>query len=229
MRFRKWASIASKLAVLDLNGERDLRKLDVFRNMGALVGADLAGLVGPLQVAEGFLVSGEMHGASIPMSIVGERAEIRVSVVVEKRLLKPLAAILLYDENAPHEAVKDMIREIANTAGGSVKRAAELEKLQVTTGLPVDDTRAVTSEMTRCWTVTVEGSQARIGIVGEVNRRANQRVALGQAREGMVMAHDLRNESGALIIPSGTRLTESSIARAVGLLGFRFVAEIIEA
>ena len=42
------------------------------------------------------------------------------------------------------------------------------------------------------------------------------------------MAHDLRNETGALILPSGTRLTESSIARAVGLLGARFVADVIE-
>jgi CheY-like chemotaxis protein len=228
VRFRKWASIASKLDVLDLNGERDLRKLDVFRNMGELVGVDLQGLIGPLEVAEGFLVSGELHGASIPMSIVSERAEIRVSVVVEKRLLKPLAGILLCDENASHEAVKDMIREIANVAGGSVKRAAELEKLQVTTGLPVDEARSITSEMTRCWTVTVAGSHARIGLVGEVNRRTNLRVHLGQAREGMVMAHDLRNETGALILPSGTRLTESSIARAVGLLGARFVADVIE-
>jgi CheY-like chemotaxis protein len=229
IRFRKWASVAAKLAVMDLNGERDLRKLAVFRNMGEVVAADLSGMVGPLNVAEGFLVCGELHGASIPMSIPSERAEIRVSVVVEKRFISALAGLLLCDESAPSDALRDMIREIANTAGGSVKRAAELEKIEVTTGLPVDEARAVTSEISRCWTLTMEGSEARLGVIGEVNRRTNQRVALGQATEGMVMVHDLRSETGALILPAGTRLTATTIARAVGLVGPRFVADVIGA
>jgi DNA-binding response OmpR family regulator len=229
-RFRKWASIAAKLAVQDTTGERDLRKLKVFRNMGDIVAEDLSTLVGRLTVAEGFLVSGELHGASIPMSIASERAEIRVSIVVEKRLLKTLAGILLCDENSPPDAVRDMIREIANTAGGSVKRAASLEQLAVTTGLPVDQAGGVSrSEMTRCWTATMDGSSAQIGIIGEVNRRANQRVPLSKVHEGMVMGNDLRNQSGALIMPSGTRLTMSSVTRLVGLLGPKFVVDVLDA
>jgi CheY-like chemotaxis protein len=230
MRFRKWASIAAAQLVDDATSERDLRKLAVFQNMGGIVGKDLSALAGPLHVAEGFLVSGDLHGASIPMSIASERAEIRVSVVVERRLVKSLAGLLLCDENPSEDAVKDMIREIANTAGGAVKRAAELEQLQLTTGLPVDEARGVTRrEMTRCWTATIEGTQAQIGIIGEVNRRANQRIPLGKVQEGMVVAHDLRNEAGALIMPAGSRLTLSSVTRMVGLLGPRFVVDVMDA
>jgi CheY-like chemotaxis protein len=229
-RFRKWASIAAKLAAQELTGERDLLQLNVFTKMGEFVAADLVTLLGPMDIAEGFLVSGDLYGASIPMSIATERAEIRVSIVIEKRLVRTLAGILLCDEDAPEPAIKDMIREIANTAGGSVKRAGELDKLSITTGLPVDEPRGVTkSEMTRCWTVTIHGSEAQIGIVGEVNRRSNQRLPLTKVSEGMVIVNDIRTETGALIVPSGTRLSMATVTRLVGLLGQRFVVDVLQA
>jgi CheY-like chemotaxis protein len=229
-RFRKWAAIAAKHALLDLNGERDLLALQAFRNLGEIAANDLSGLVGPLHVAEGFVVSGDIDGASIPMSIPGERAEIRVSIVIERKLLAPLAGILLCDENAPPSALQDMLREIVNTAGGAMKRAAELERVQITCGLPVDSTDgAAPGEMARAWTATLDGCSAKIGIVAEVNRRANQRVPIAQVREGMVTAHDLRNDTGALILPAGTRLTTSSVERLSGLLGARFVIDVMAA
>jgi CheY-like chemotaxis protein len=227
-RFRKWAGIAATHRTLDLGSERDLLALHAFRNMGELVREDLSGLLGPLEVADGFLVSGKLEGASIPMSVAGERAEIRVSILVEECLVPKLAGLLLFDPAAPAAAVKDMIREMANTAGGAVKRSALLENLDITTGIPVDEARAVVSDMARCWTLTMGGCGARIGLVGEVVRKVNQRMALGDAREGMVVAHDLRTEMGVLIMPAGTRLTASSIERAVGFLGRRFVADVMQ-
>jgi hypothetical protein len=195
--------------------------------MGQVVAEDLKQILGDLDVAEGWLIGGELRGASIPMSVTSEQAEIRVSVVVEAKLLRTLAGLLLGDENAPAAALEDMLREIANTAGGAVKRAASEEKVTVTTGLPINEARGLTrNEMTRCWTARINGERAQLGIIGEVHRRKNERLPVSKLQEGMVLSHDLRNDAGALIMPAGTRLTATTVTRMAGILGSRFVVEI---
>jgi CheY-like chemotaxis protein len=226
-RLAKWAPMLLQPSTGDFADDRDLRQLKAFKNMGAIVGEDLGQVLGPVTVTDGWQMTGEMRGARIPMSIASEEAEIRVSVVVEAKLLKTLAALLLGDENAPDAALEDMLREIANTAGGAVKRAAALEQVEITTGLPVNEGGEVTkNEMTRTWTAVIDGSKAQVGIIGEICKRANQRVPLSRAMEGMVITHDLRNDSGALLMPAGTRLTATAVARMVARLGPRFVVDV---
>ncbi len=79
----------------------DLTKLGAFQNMGRIIGEELKGIFGPLEVGEGWLVSGELRGACIPMSVVSEQAEIRVSIVVEAKVLRGLAALVLGEVDAP--------------------------------------------------------------------------------------------------------------------------------
>lgn len=223
-RIKMWASPGATT-----NGEGvELAKLKAFTQLGSIVTEDLAQIVGPLAIQNGWSVNGELRGAFIPMTVASEQAEIRVSIVVEAKLLRTLAGILLGDENAPNESLDDMLREIANTAGGAVKRAAELENVNVTTGLPVNGGATSTqNETTSCWTAVLDsGVQARIGIIGEIRKQKNQRIPLAKAAEGMVITHDLRNESGALILPAGARLTQTSVGRMRQLLGPRFVIDV---
>lgn len=227
-RLAKWAPMLIQPAgERNFADDRDLRQLKAFKNMGTIVGEDLGQVLGPVTVTEGWQMIGEMRGARIPMSIASEQAEIRVSIVVEAKLLRTLAGLLLGDENSPDAALEDMLREIANTAGGAVKRAAEQENVEVTTGLPVNEGGEVTkNEMTRAWTAVIDGSDTHVGIIGEICKRANQRLPLSRAMEGMVITHDLRNDAGALLMPAGTRLTATAVARMVARLGPRFVVDV---
>jgi CheY-like chemotaxis protein len=225
-RIAKW-KVAPKPAAIDLSAAIDLRNINAFKNMGELVGADLSQLIGELEVVEGWLMVGELRGACVPMSVPSEQAELRVSIVVEAKLVRTLAGMLLGDEGAPAAALDDMMREIANTAGGAVKRAALSDKLMVTTGLPVNEARGATrNEMTRCWTARIPGTETQLGIIGEVHKRTNQRLPMTKLQENMVLSRDVRNESGALVMTAGTRLTSTTIERLSGMLGARFVVDV---
>ncbi len=204
----------------------DLRKLDAFDDMGRVVSADLEQFFGEVEISEQWLVSGELRGASIPMSVTTENAEIRVSIVVQAQVIRQLAGILLGNEDATPPELDDMLRELANTAGGAVKRAADKEGVAVTTGLPVNDAPGpVHNEMTRCWTMRL-ATGGSIGIIGEIHRRSNQRVAAGKLQEGMILTHDVLTAAGATVMPAGTRLTMSAVRRLGSLLDPRTLVDV---
>lgn len=225
-RIGRWRGLGAA-AALDLAANVDLRKLAAFRELGRFVAADLSELLGSLELTESWLVTGELRGASIPMSIASEEAELRVSIVVETSEVSELSMLLVGDDKPSAEVIADMLREVANTAGGAVKRAASAEGIVVTTGLPVSASSGPTrNEMTRCWTAKIAGANARIGIIGELHKRTNQRVPVNGLQEGMVLSHDLRNEAGALLMPTGTRLTSTTITRMMSMLGPRYVVDV---
>jgi CheY-like chemotaxis protein len=224
-RIRAWFKAG---ATLDWTQTLDLRKLRVWGEMGAVIVEDFATILGPLDVVESGLIEGEVRAASIPLSLAKEEIELRVFVALEYAHLRRFGAHVLGDPEAPDDLLEDMLRELANTAGGAVKRVALLEQVAVTVGLPVSETRvtAQTGEHARCWVATLRGSDARIALVGEIITRKNRRVSAAALEEGMVLAHDLRNQSGALVLAAGTRLTSTAAERVASLFGDRFVVEV---
>lgn len=224
-RIRLWARAVPAQEWTDLS---DFQKLRVWRELGSLIAHDIAQLVGPLRVERVGTVSNRALGATIPLSLAQAETEIRVSVLIEVPYLATFSELLLGAANAPEEAMHDMLRELANTAAGAVKRAALFEQVTVTTGLPVNATVWPTEATAGAtlWTASLHGYDARLAFVGEVIARANQSVAANDLREGMVLAHDLRSPSGALVLPAGTRLTVSAIERVVGLFGKRFKVDV---
>lgn len=214
-------------AAQDWSDGVDLQKLQVWGELGNLVAEDLSQLSGPLDVCEVAALEGSLHIGSITLSLASDETEMRVSVAVEPSRVQSLGALLLGDESPSRAALDDMLRELANTAGGAVKRAALLEHVTATTGLPVNETRTIPAgEGRRCWLATIRGTNVRMGFVGEVLRRANQRVAAAELREGMVLAHDLHNHHGALVMAGGTRLTATSAGRVASLLGEHYLVEV---
>jgi hypothetical protein len=65
--------------------------------------------------------------------------------------------------------------------------------------------------------------------VAEIKERANRRVPASQLIEGMVLAHDLRNDCGILLVPSGSRLTGTSAARLAKMFGDKIYLEVATA
>jgi len=223
-RIRAWV----RAPTLDWSNNLRFQTLRAWRELGSLVAEDLAQLVGPLDVAPVTTLGEAGHVATIPLTLAKEETEVRLTVAIELRFLPTFTELLLGDPKASEEMAADMLRELANTASGAVKRAAVAEQLIVTTGLPVSTKRGPTAanDNTCCWVATLHGGDAQIALIGEVLTKENRSVSASDLREGMVLSQDLRTPQGALVLPAGTRLTTTAVDRVVKLLGVRFKVEV---
>jgi CheY-like chemotaxis protein len=232
-RLAAWAKALAKGSTLELAGGLDLRRLRAWTDMGSIVAEDFAQLFGEgLEAVEGWpkRFGKTVRAATIPMSLSSAQMEVRVSIVTDPASLTFFGGVLLGDPAAAQSSLDDLLRELANTAGGAVKRAALPDKVVLTTGIPVNDPSIRASgEGIRSWAIPVARGKGYVAIVGELRRRENLRVPTSELAEGMVLVHDLCNESGALIIPAGTRLTSSTAERMSQMFGRKFVIEVAHA
>ena len=231
-RVVNWVRSLATSATFDLATPVDVGGLQAWSSLGALVAGDLAEMAGqPFVVTKAWpkRFVHALRSATIPMSLAGDQLEVRISIVVDAVTLKWVKEALIGDPNASAEAADDALRELANTAGGALKRAALAENVALTTGIPSTDNSAPPFEQHSCWTLTLDGNDCCVAIIGEIRQRANQRVAASQLAEGMILAHDVRNEGGILLVPAGSRLTGTTAVKLAKLLGPRFFLEVAPA
>lgn len=227
-RLMRWARAVAPTA-FDFSAPLQVSGLKSWTSLGQLVAADLSEMAGQTFSAskawpEGF--SSALRGAVIPMSLAGEQIELRVSIVADEAALHWLKATLLCDPDASAAAADDALRELANTAGGALKRAALAENVSLTTGIPITEPVTPPSASHACWTLVLDGGGCRLAVVGEVRKRSNERVASSKLAEGMILAHDVRTEAGILLAPAGTRLTVTTAAKLAKVLGPRAHIEV---
>ena len=217
-RLRGWAVEASSRHATKAPANT-LAALRAWDYLGVVVADDLEAMFGqPLEVAERWISVGPgSRLATIAMTQASAQLELCVSIVADRPALAWLGQTLLGDAGAPCEAIDDVLRELANTAGGALKRAALVEGPVLSTGIP--------RPAYRCRVATpVRGagrcrSMARsLAVMGHQRRRANRRVGAKRLMEGMVVVSDVRNQAGVLLLPSGTRLTMTTAQRLSNLL-----------
>lgn len=228
-RLLRWARSVTKPASFDFSGSVDVSQLQAWENLGTLVAEDLTQITSQTYTVSPGWPARFTHGvesATIPMSLAEDRLEVRISIAVDSLTLSWLREALLGDAAADEAATDDVLRELANTAGGAVKRAALCENITLTTGLPVNDQAASFPGDHHCWTLAPENGDACIAVIGQIRSHENQRVAASKLAEGMVLAHDLRNEGGILLAPAGARLTKSTATKLAAMLGPRFFLEV---
>ncbi len=206
----------------------DVRALAAWRTLGDLVAHDLGKMFGTTLVTTETwprVLSG-LRTATIPMSLAAHELELRVSVVTDAPGMQWLATTLLGASSADESTLLDILRELANTAGGAVKRAACLEDVELTTGLPVNDQSVAdpNGDKIRGWVLST--TQGFLAVHAEIRRHVNRRVAAAKLAEGMVLVRDLRNAEGALLVAAGTRLTSTTAVHVARILGERFVVDV---
>jgi CheY-like chemotaxis protein len=231
-RWLRWAHSVTKPAAFDFSAALDFTALNVWKSIGCVVAEDLGQMAGQsFSVGEGWprQFDGNHRGATIPMSLAGDQLELRVSIVVDSRSLDWLREALLGDAGAALDAVDDALRELANTAGGAIKRAALGESVVLTTGLPVSDASVAIPAGCASWSLNLDDGLVSIAVVVEIKRLQNQRVPASKLTEGMVLAHDIRNEAGILLVPAGSRLTATSALKLAKMLGASFFLEVAPA
>jgi hypothetical protein len=236
-RIRGWAAkvFGGVGASVDLRSV-DIAHLQAWQTADRSISRDIGELLGQALVigSESDATTPESAiGAQIPLTIAEEQTEVRLTVGVDAASLSKLGEIVLGDAAAPEDALRDLLREFANTAGGGFVRAASHEGVRLTSGLPTDvavgslSTRKPTAQ--RRFVIGPEDGSIRVTFDLEVLPRALRRVNVGQLVEGMVLARDLHNEGGALLVPAGTRLTSSQIERMNKSVSPRVTFDVAEA
>lgn len=220
-RVIRWAQALNTPAALDFSAMVDARNLRAWRNLGELIVDDLGTMLGhTLTLNEGGPNDFQRQGqvATIPLFVVADNLELRVSLVADPRTLSWLRVNLFGNPSIGDEATADALREMANTTGGCLKRAALAEGVSIAAGLPFNaDLPALTTE-TRLRTLALDGECGFV-LVAEMHQRPNQRVRAAALLEGMVLTQDVRTETGVLLMPAGSRLTDTTVAKLTQLIG----------
>ena len=125
-RLIKWVQSVSNTAAFCAPYGFDVTRLDAWQNLGELVARDLSHVLGrSLAANDGWPEHfDDVRAATIPMSLAARQTEIRVSIAVDRDTAAWLGNALLGAADASEETLDDIVRELANTAGGALKRAA---------------------------------------------------------------------------------------------------------
>jgi CheY-like chemotaxis protein len=224
-RIKHWSSRMVGLSgVMDWSGGTDFSTKRAWKEADLHINEDLMGMLGcTMDVTTDEPSPSFVAAAEIPLSLTDDGLEVRLRIALDGPSLAEIGKIIFGGEEMPADAMDDVVREFANTAGGSFKRIALEDGIRLTTGIPltlplVDCNAKVTSGLAREFLLAMPGSGVRIGARLVVVPRPLDRVTANKLREGMVLARDVRTEAGALLVASGTRLTEATVTRLARIL-----------
>jgi len=225
-RLRRWMGARTQVDLkLAPPVKSAIAGLHAWHSLADVISDDLeAMLARPVTVEEGMpALKGAVQSASIAMTLASESVELGISLAADETTCAWLGANLLGDPAAGKEALDDVLREIANVAGGALKRAALAEGETLTTGMPATG-RALPERgaTATCWTIVLDDGIGLV-VVSEAKQRANRKIPARKLVEGMVVVSDVRNPAGLLLLPSGTRLTSTTASRLSNLLDVALV------
>jgi CheY-like chemotaxis protein len=224
-RLRRWMSTRIRVDAKAEPTQSVVTELRAWHYLGDVIADDLEAMLGrALMIEEGWpTFTDSIQLATISMTLAAEQLELCISIVADTTTRRWLGASLLGDVSAPEEALDDVMREIANVAGGALKRAALVEGPVLSTGIPVDGRSLPGRDSgARCWTIPLANG-ATIAVLGEVRHRANRRIPARRLIEGMVVVTDIHSHAGLLLLPSGTRLTSTTAERLSNLLDLTLI------
>jgi CheY-like chemotaxis protein len=211
--------------------------LAAWKNIDSIVASELADMTTlPLtQVREGAGPRPPKICAEITFSLAQDKAEVPLVIGVDAQSLAAISAAMLGEPDSNEDTLREIVLEMVNVIGGAFKRKAVDEGFVFTTGLPhpVSQSRLPgildDCEGARHWCVSSEDGGVVVEVWAGARRRENRVVCVADLVEGMVLAADVRNPAGVLLLPAGARLTETTAERARSLLNPAFVVEVAAA
>ena len=115
-----------------------------------------------------------------------------------------------------------MLRELANVAGGAFVSAVESDGILVTLGLPTsgapDRGWGTATGTAQEFVLGVSGVAFELSIRIVMESRELRTLAPRDLRHGMVVARNICNGEGGVILRAGTRLSEASVSRLSTIL-----------
>ncbi len=166
---------------------------------------------------------------AITMSNVKQELELRVTVGATEESAKSLAAHMFGPEG--DDLTVDLLNEMTNIFMGTMKTAFGAESLAFSSGVPgpTDAAQvlhpATIFRLQNVFVLNAEG--ARLFVHLGVGSQARLKVSTGSLVEGMVLAHDVFNMKGVLVVSGGTRLSLNMIERLRGFLPPKHPLEVM--
>ena len=170
--------------------------------------------------------SNDAFGATIRLTLPSERLDVRFSIIADIATYSVLGNLVLGVEPSAVER-DDLIKEMVNTAAGAFKRNLLQANVDLTIGLPEPTTAEIAQQIpdgTAVQRSVLVGEGATLHAIVTVGPQPNELVPANRLREGMVVVRAVTNESGALLIPAGTRVTSSTADRVAKQLGEQLIA-----
>jgi CheY-like chemotaxis protein/CheY-specific phosphatase CheX len=150
--------------------------------------------------------SGVTIRSLLPLIDSEHQMELHLLVEASKESAIEVAKMLLGDR-PPDDDLRDLIGEAANIVAGWVKTSFSKEGFPFTLGIASNAEAAYGGDYAISRTMTVAADRVRLLVTVGVRQRQAISLAGNELREGMVLAESLFTDSGALILPVGTRLS----------------------
>jgi CheY-like chemotaxis protein len=211
--------------------------LSAWKNIDSIVASELADMTTlPLiHLSNGPGPRPPLVCAEVMFSLAQEKAEVPLIIGVDAQSLSAISTAMLGEPESNEETLREIVLEMSNVLGGAFKRKAVDEGRVFATGLPRQVSASAVPRLledcegTRHWCVSSENEDVVVEVWAGARRRENRVVCVADLVEGMVLAADVLNPAGVLLLPAGARLTETTAERARALLNPAFVVEVAAA
>ena len=161
--------------------------------------------------------SGANISSAVSMVDVHHLIDLGAALFVSWNSGVELARLILHDSAPDDVAIRELLSELGANVLGTLKTALRRENMSFTLGLSKPEGMPLASSFARSFSISWLGafhtSGIRISVVVGARTARKVAVSLRKARENMVLAEDLVNESGAVVLQAGTRLTSSTAER----------------
>lgn len=168
--------------------------------------------------------------STIVMASAQQQVELRLDIGADAASARALSVHLFGEEEGP-TLTADMNNELANLFMGAAKAAFSAESIAfaagVPTALPPQELGRGGMQYQRQETFALHLADAVVVVYVGARNKGNVSLKPGELREGMVIAKDVHNARGLLLIPGGTRLSMTMTERLRGQLPPAFIIEVM--
>lgn len=155
--------------------------------------------------------------------------EIRIALGADNKSALALASKMFGPD--AKDLIDDMLGEVANISMGTLKNLFGAEQIALTGGLPSPLGPAEVMKPTKAFThrhvLAFDIGTARLIVHVGIAAKACSSTAVADLREGMVIARDLFNDHGLLLLKGGTRLSTTMIKKLAELLPARLAVAVM--
>lgn len=170
-------------------------------------------------------------GCQILMGNAADHMELRVALGADTKSIKQLAMHLFGDDG--EDMGNELLSELSNILMGCLKTSFSSEEIKFAAGLPesVPGGRVLTpaSNYGAQFSFQLQLADAKIVIYLGARSSAVTSVPVTSLREGMVVAGDIFNPKGLMLIRSGTRLSLNMVEKLRGILTPKQQVEVMSA
>ena len=199
-------------------------RVRIFSEVESIVAQELGELLGAsLHQSKGGLRS-LSHTGTISLTLAADHLQMQLGIGVDEHTRQQLTEALLGGDTTI-EAILDVLREMANTAGGAIRRAALDDGMSFAMGLPSNENVFASEKRRRGFAIT-DANGLYLECVVTVSANVPTSVRASDLREGMVIMRDVVDEDGTVVVAAGSSLTETTAERVSSVLGSSCNVEI---